>query len=123
MSRMRNILLCCLFVFSANSCVSWKNIRNCYKHVQIGKTTAWAVKKECGRPNSIIRKVDNTIIYSYSQENYDMNLLVVPEIIDFYFSPSGMILRTRMYNSNDPLPWTCSDPFGDACFDEVPIVK
>ena len=116
-------MLCCLFVFSVNSCVSWENIRNCYADVEVGKTTAWTVKGNCGGPDSIVRTENNTVIYSYSQANYDESIHENPEIIDFYFSFSGVLMRASMYHSDMPLPWTCSDPFGGASFDEVPIVK
>ena len=112
-----------LLAISVNSCVSWVSIINCHEHAQKGVTTAWLVKKNCGLPNCVLRTPDNTVTYSYSQKNYDTNITGVSTIIDFDFSyPSGNLLHTRMYNSNEILPWTCSDPFGESPLEDVPIV-
>ena len=113
-----------LLAISVNSCTSWKGIIKCHEHAQIGVTTAWSVKKECGRPNCVVRTPDNTVTYSYSQNYYDTNITGVSTIIDFDFSyPSGNLLHTRMYNTDEILPWTCSDPFGEASLEDVPIIE
>ena len=124
MFNVSRIMTIGLFAISVNSCVSWDSIINCHENAQIGVTTAWSVKKECGRPNCVLRTPDNTVTYSYSQKRYDTNITGVSTIIDFDFSyPSGNLLRTRMYNSDEILPWTCSDPFGESSLEDVPIIK
>lgn len=124
MFNVSRIMTIGLLAISVNSCVSWDSIINYHEHAQIGVTTAWLVKKNCGLPNCVVRTPDNTVTYSYSQKNYDTNITGVSTIIDFDFSyPSGNLLHTRMYNSDEILPWTCSDPFGEAPLEAVPILK
>lgn len=122
MKKFSRISIIGLLAISVNSCESWERIINCHEHAQIGVTTAWSVKKECGGPNSIVRTPDNTVIYSYSQAYHDTNITNTPTIVDFGFSPGGNLLYTSKYNSDAPLPWTCSDPFGEARLEDVPII-